>query len=150
MPIPKSVIKVKKNGVEYVSSVDCTKYLLVELQRAALRDVGKFLRRRILDQVRKLPGLKRGKRPTNAFQYWVRKRETDLQVGIKHNTWYGVEQELGTKNQPKRAFLRNAVFNNIDEIRRIQGMYIKEIEDENRALGLIEEGNEGDNEDDGV
>lgn len=138
MGVP-SAVKIKKDRVEYTSQVDRAKYLLVELQRAALRDVGKFVRRRMLDEVRRRPGLKRGKRPPNAFQYWVRKRETDLQVGIRHNTWYGVHQELGTANQPKHAVLRNTVFNNIDEIRRIEGVYLSAIEDENRALGLVKE-----------
>ena len=145
MPIP-SPIKITKNGVEYTSNVDRCKYLLVELQRAALRDVGKLVRRRTLDAIRKLPGLKRGRRPPNAFQYWVRKRETNLQVGIKHDTWYGVEQELGTSNQPKRSILRDSTFNHIDDIRRIEGAYLSAIEDENKALGLIDEEAEKDDE----
>lgn len=33
----------------------------------------------------------------------------------------------------------NAVQKNIDEIRRIEGHYLSAIEDENRALGLIDE-----------
>lgn len=138
MGVP-SPVKIKKNRVEYISRVDRTKYLLVELTRAALRDVGKLARRRQLDAVRKLKGMRRGKRPLRAFQYWVRKRENDLIVGIKHNTWYGVKQELGTSKQPKRGILRNSIFDNIDEIRRIQGQYLSTIEDENRALGLINE-----------
>jgi HK97 gp10 family phage protein len=148
MPLPKSAVKIKRDGVELISNVDRAKYLLVELQRAALRDTGKLIRRRALDDARKLRGLKRGKRPPNAFQIWVRKKSGDLQVGIKHNTWYGAEQELGTNRQPKRAILRNATFNNIDDIRRIQGQYLSAIENENRAIGLIDENNEGDNSDD--
>ena len=46
------------------------------------------------------------------FSYWVRKKETDLQVGIKHNTWYGVLQELGDGNQPRRSILTSAVQQN--------------------------------------
>jgi len=143
-----SPIKIKKDGVEYVSKVDRAKYLMVELERAALRDVGKLIRRRAMQEARKLRGLKKGKRVPHAFQYWVRKRDADLQVGIKHNTWYGVLQELGDRNHPQKSILRNAAFDNIDEIRRIEGMYLKEIEDENRALGLIQEDNEGENPDD--
>lgn len=138
MPVP-SPIKITRKGVEYISKVDRTKYLLVELTRAALRDVGKLIRRRMTQAARKQPGMGRGKRISNAFQYWVRKREGNLQVGVKHNTWYGVEQELGTNRQPRRGIIRTATFENIDEIRRIEGMYIAEIEDENRALGLIDE-----------
>lgn len=147
MPLPKSVIKVKKDGVEYISNVDRAKYTLQELSRAALKDVAKFLRRRMVDELKKLPGMKRNKRIYNSTQYWVRKKEADLQIGIKHDTWYGVNQELGSKNMPKKGVVRETTFANIDEIRRIEGMYIKEIEDENRALGLINEEEEvGDEE----
>ncbi len=139
MPLPKSVIKVKKDGVEYISNVDRAKYTLQELSRAALKDVAKFLRRRMVDELKKLPGMKRNKRIYNSTQYWVRKKDADLQIGIKHDTWYGVNQELGSKNMPKKGVVRETTFKNIDEIRRIEGMYIKEIEDENRALGLINE-----------
>jgi HK97 gp10 family phage protein len=142
MPMPRSVTRVRRDGVEFVSNVDRAKYTIQELSRAALKDVAKLIRRRMLDKARKMPGMKRGKRIPNAFQYWVRKRETDLQVGIKHDTWYGVEQELGTSNQPKRSILRDTVYENIDQIRIIQGKYLSAIEDENRARGLIDEGEE--------
>jgi len=138
MPVPPAV-KITKHGVEFISKVDRAQYLISELTRAALKDVGKLVRRRGLDKMRKLRGLRKGKRPPHALQYWVRKKETDLQVGLKHDTWYSVDQELGTRNQPKRSILRNSVFENIDDIRRIEGAYLSAIEDENRALGLIDE-----------
>jgi hypothetical protein len=93
----------------------------------------------MIQKLKKLPGMKRNKRIYNSTQYWVRKRETDLQIGIKHAGWYGVQQELGTSNQPKREILRSTVFESIDDIRRVQGAYLSAIEDENRALGLIDE-----------
>lgn len=140
MPMPRSVTRVNRNGITYVSNVDRAKYTLRELMRGALRDIGKVLRRKMLDKARKMPGMRRGKRIPNSFQYWNRAREVDLQVGIKHDTWYGTEQELGTNNQPKRSIVRSTVYENITEIRTIAGKYIKEIEDENRAMGLIDEG----------
>ncbi|MCR8635749.1 HK97-gp10 family putative phage morphogenesis protein [Paenibacillus radicis (ex Xue et al. 2023)] len=146
MAVP-SVVKIKKDGVEFTSSVDRAKYLLVELERAALRDIGKLIRKRVMQEARKQKGLKRAKRISRSYQYWVRKRENNLQVGIKHNTWYGVEQELGTSKQPKRALLTNAARNHIQDIRAIAGAYIKQIEDENRALKSIDENNEGENKD---
>jgi len=146
MPVP-SPIKITKNGVEFISKVDRAKYFIQELNRAALRDVGKFVRRGVLDEIRKLKGFRRGKRPLRAIQIWVRKREGNLQVGFKHDTWYGVKQELGTSKQPRRALLTNRVMNNIDEIRRIEGAYLSAIEDENKALGLINEDDEGENPD---
>jgi hypothetical protein len=139
MPMPRSVVRVNKNGIKYTSNVDRAQYTLRELMRGALRDIGKLLRRRMIDKARKMPGMRRGKRITNAFQYWNRAKELDLQVGIKHNTWYGVEQELGTHNQPKRSIVRDTAYENLSEIRIIAGKYIKEIESENIRAGLISE-----------
>lgn len=60
-------------------------------------------------------------------------------IKVKHGTWYGVDQELGTNNQPARHILRNTVYNNIDQIRIIQGRYLSAINDDNLAKGLISE-----------
>jgi len=139
MAPPRSVTKVTRNGVEFTSNVDRAQYTITELVRAALRDSAKVIRRRSLDKARKLPGLRRGKRPLNAFQYWLRKREGDLLVGIKHGTWYGVDQELGTNLQPKRGILKNSVYDNIDIIRQAQAQYLSAIENENSAFALIDE-----------
>lgn len=143
MSIPKSVIKFKKGNVVYESSVDRASYTITELTRAALRDVGKYVSRKCNTEAMKLRGMRKSKRVrgrSSAFQYWVRKNEGDLQVGIKHDTWYGVEQELGTSNQPKREILRNSVYNNIAEIVEIESQYLSALEDEAKALRLIDEG----------
>ena len=139
MPMPKSVTKVKKDGIEFISNVDRAQYTIEELSRAALRDVAKFVRKRMVQKLKKLPGMKRSKRIYKSTQYWVRKRETDLQIGFKHDTWYGVHQELGDRNQPARHILRGTVMENLDEIRNIEGQYLSAIEDENKALALIDE-----------
>lgn len=138
MPVPKSVTKIKKDGLEFTSSVDRIQYTMRELERAALRDVAKFVRKRMLEKLKLLPGMKRAKRLYRSTQFWVRKRETDLQIGFKHDSWYGARSELGTHGQPARGILRDTVWENIDEIQRIQGKYLSAIEDENKALGLID------------
>lgn len=141
MSVPKSVVRFKKGNVEYVSSVDRVQYTIRELTRAALRDVGKYVCRMCNAEAMKLPGMKKSKRvrgKTSAFQYWARKKECDLQVGIKHNTWYGENQELGSKNQPKRGILRNAVYNNIPTIIEIESKYLSALESEAKALAMIE------------
>src|SRR5690606_41326230 len=99
MPAPPSVTKIKKDGVEFTSSVDRAKYTIRELERAALKETAKFLRRRILDELRKLPGMRRHIRLWRSTQYWVRKQEADLLIGFKHDSWYGAQQELGTRGQ---------------------------------------------------
>lgn len=145
MSVPKSVIKFKKGGIVYTSSVDRAEYTIRELTRAALRDVGKFVSRTCNSAAMKLPGLKKSRRvrgKTSAFQYWARSKSCDLQVGIKHGTWYGEQQELGTRNQPKRGILRNSVYNNIPTIVEIESKYLSALEDEATALRMIE--SEGD------
>lgn len=146
MAIP-SPMKFKKDGVEFTSNVDRCCYTIRELSRAALRDVGRYVIRMTTRKVRRLEGLGRTKYIQRRFQFWVRKQEGDLIVGI-HNvlknknpgaTWYGMDQELGLNGQPKRSFLKSSVYENISTIRDIEAQYLSAIEDEQRALALINE-----------
>lgn len=147
MAMPKSVTKIKKGGIEFISNVDRAQYTIQELSRAALKDVAKLLRKRMVQELKKLPGMKRSKRIYRSTQYWVRRRDCDLQIGVKHDAWYGGNQELGTKGMPKKGIIRETTYKNIDEIRKIQGQYLSAVEDENRAIGLIDEDEEvGDEE----
>ena len=80
----------------------------------------------------------RGK--SSAFQFWVRKIETDLQVGIKHDTWYGVAQELGTSKMKKHGILRNTVEDSVAQIIEIESQYLSAINDgADAAEALIDE-----------
>lgn len=135
MPLPKSVVKIKKDGIEYTSSVDRVNYTIRELTRAALRDVGRFICRRTRQMIRRRTG-----RLAKNTQYWVRKQESDLQVGFKPGGFYGLFQELGTENIPKQGALYNTVKDNIQTIRDIEAQYLSAIEDEQRAQALINEG----------
>ena len=145
MSVPRSVVKFKKGTVEYTSSVDFAKYAIQELTRAALRDVGRFVSRSSNSAAMRLRGLKKSRRvrgKTSAFQFWVRKQETDLQVGIKHGTWYGVAQELGDSKMQKLGILRNTTYDNIPTIVEIESKYLSALESEAAALAMI--GSEGD------
>lgn len=136
MAIPPSV-KITKNGVEYLNNVDRANYTIQELTRAALRDVGKLVAKRTKQGIKKKTG-----RAAKNTQYWVRKKDADLQVGFKPGGWYAGYQELGTSKQPKIGALFNAVADNIDEIRRIQAQYLSAIQDGDSALALIDESEE--------
>jgi hypothetical protein len=141
MPLPRSVVKINRKGVKFTSSVERAEYTLEELTRAALRDIGKLITFGARDKVRAIANssMRRSQRVKNAFQSWNRRRETDLQVGIKHETWYGVDQELGLDGQPKRDILRKTVFENINVIQEITAKYLKHIEDEMNAQSVIDE-----------
>ena len=146
MSAPKSVVRFRKGGVEYTSNVDFACYTLVELSRAAMRDVGKFIARTANTGAMKLPGLKKSRRVrgrTSTFLYnvpWAKTGLPHLEVGVTHDTWYGVEQEMGSSKMPKHGILRNAAHDNIAKIIEIESKYLSALEDEARALSLIDEG----------
>lgn len=138
MSVPKSVMKInKKDGVTFTSSVDRASYTIHELTRAALRDVGKF----VCSETRKKIKRRTGRAAKNT-QYWVRyKQKTpDLQVGFKPGGFYGGFQELGTSKVPKIGALYNSVKANIPMIIKIESQYLSALEDEAKALSLIDEG----------
>lgn len=145
MSVPKSVVRFRKNGIEYTSSVDRACYTILELTRAALRDVGKYLVRTANSAAMKLPGLKKSRRVrgrTSTFLYnvpWAKTGLPHLEVGVKHGTWYGEQQELGTSSQPRRQILRNSAHDNVAKIIEIESQYLSALEDEARALSLISE-----------
>lgn len=145
MSVPKSVVRFRKGGVEYTSSVDRASYTLVELTRAALRDVGKYIVRTANSEAMKLKGLKKSRRVrgrSSTFLYnvpWAKTGLPHLEVGVKHGTWYGEQQELGTSKQPKRGILRNSAHNNLAQIVEIEAQYLSAMEDEAKALRLISE-----------
>lgn len=145
MSVPKSVVRFRKGGVEYTSSVDRASYTILELTRAALRDAGKFIVRKANTEAMKLQGLKKSRRVrgrSSTFLYnvpWAKTGLPHLEVGVKHGTWYGEQQELGTSKQPKRSILRNAAHDNIAQIIEIESQYLSALEDEAKALRLISE-----------
>lgn len=145
MSVPKSVVKFSKDGIRYESKVDFACYTIVELTRAAMRDVGRFVTRTANTGAMKLPGLKKSRRVrgrTSTFLYkvpWASTGLPHLEVGVTHNTWYGVEQELGSSKMPKHGILRNSVHDNIATIIAIEAQYLSALESEARALSLISE-----------
>lgn len=139
MSVPKSVTKINKDGVEFISNVDRCSYTMKELCRAALRDVGKFVCKRFKQSY--YGTFKRRKGNIGRYtQYWVRHKYNeypDLQVGFKPNAFYGMYEELGSSKQQKHGLLSKAVQSNIAEIIKIESQYLSALEDEARALALI-------------
>lgn len=140
MSVPKSVVKIDKNGVQYTSSVDKVQFTIQELTRAALRDIGKFVCKTFRDLYYASHPKKSG-RVGKATQYWVRSKQNppELQVGIKPNGFYGGFQEFGTSRQPKEALFTKTVEDNIAEIVKIESQYLSALEDEATALSKIDE-----------
>ena len=156
MPVPKSVMKLSKNGVEFTSSVDRVNYTITELTRRAMMDVGRFVLYQVSAKVRGINKFtEKAKYAPKRYQMWVPKRENYLVLGIENtkkgaNTaWWADQSELGTDGQPRRGVLTETVRDNIDKIREIEAQYLSAIEDENNALALIDEDNEAQEEAEG-
>ena len=135
MSLPKAV-KITKNGVEFVSNVERLQYTLKELERSALRDVGKLVCKRSRQKIKRRTG-----RLAKNTQYWVRSKQKvpDLQVGFKPGGFYGLYQEIGTSKSPKIGALSNAAEDNISDIIKIESQYLSGIGTED-AESLIKEG----------
>lgn len=156
MSVPKSVVRFKKGGIEYTSRVDFACYTIVELSRAAMRDVGKFIVRKAnATAIKRLRGMtskkggkwkgihKRVKGTTSTFLYnvpWVKTGLPHLEVGVTDDAWYGVGQELGNSGMPRLGILKKSAQQNIAKIVEIESKYLSAMEDEAKALSLIEEG----------
>lgn len=145
MSVPKSVVKITKNGVEYTSNVDKCNYLLFELSRAALRDTAKFCTRKFKESY-----YQHFKRHTGdagrATKYKVyANKDTKyprVQIGLKTGKvdgFYSYFQEFGTSKTAKLGLLSKSVEGNIAEIVKIESQYLSALEDEAKALALIDE-----------
>ena len=137
----------KARTFKYESRKEDVKITMLELERAALKEVAKLLRK----EVKKRVPVKTGTLKKN-IGTWVKRKGKDgphLQIGVYTAArakrkgykfaFHAHMLEFGTKKMRARPFLAPAVLENVDEIRKIQGKYLKEIEDENRAKGLIDE-----------
>lgn len=157
MSVPKSVVKIKNGNVEYTSRVDFGCYTIVELTRAALRDVGRYVVRKVNSKAMRLHGMvskklrqsagfkginKRVRGTTSTFLYnvpWAKTGLPHLELGITDDSWYGVGQELGNSKMPKLGLLRNTTNDHIATIIEIESQYLSALEDEAKALSLISE-----------
>lgn len=141
--------KLTENGVEYESSCDRAQYLISELTRAALKDVGKLVMRYVSKALKTDPTygnlFKAARYMPKRYQYWVRTKEQYLDVGIENESkgavsaWWADQWELGTNGQPKRGILTAAVKDHLDEIREVEAHYLSAVEDEIAADGMIDE-----------
>ena len=150
MPTPKSQTKVLvKNGkteITYEDNLDATEYFIYELNRAALRDVGKFLtklfRTNYYQHFEKHTG-NAGKATKYKVISGQKTTAPRLQIGLKTGKvegFYAYFQELGTSKTPKLALLTHAVEDNVPEIVKIESTYLSGLSDEAARLeSLINE-----------
>lgn len=160
MSAPKSVTKLKvKDGnvnVTYESNLDAAQYYLFELNRAALRDVGKFVtklfRTAYYQHFKKRTG-NAGK--ATKYKVWAGAKTTAprVQIGLKTGQvdgFYAYFQEFGTSTGiPRLGLLTHAVEDNVAEIVKIESQYLSGLSDEAERLDALinEDDMEGDADD---
>lgn len=150
MSAPKSVTKITKNGVEYTSNVDACQYYIHELNRAALRDVAKFVKRTFRDKyysVFKKHSGDGGKAVNYVVKSSASTTAPRVEIGLKsgkQDGFYAYFQELGSSKQPRLGLLQSSVEDNIAQIIEIESRYLSGLEDEAAALSMINEGDYND------
>ena len=146
MSVPKSVTKVNKNGVTYTSNVDAAQYYIFELNRAALRDVAKFVKRTFRDLFYSHFDKETGNAGRSTSSVVLSNKDTKyprVEIGLKKSTVkgsYAYEQEFGTSTIPRLGLLTHAVEDNIPKIIEIESKYLSALDSEAQALSLIDEG----------
>lgn len=147
MSTPKSVIKINKDGIRYESFEAQTEYYLFELSRAALRDVGKFVKAKWVEAFYTKFNVKT-KHAKQATQYNVwssaKTKYPKVEIGLKPKKGYGFYsyyQEFGSSKTPKMGLLNKVVQDNIAEIVKIESQYLSGLSEEaSRLEALIDEG----------
>ncbi len=145
MSVPKSVTKINKNGITYTSNVDACQYYIFELNRAALRDVAKFVKRTFRDLFYTYFTKETGNAGRATSSVVLSNKDTKyprVEIGLKKSQLkgvYGYEQEFGTSSTPRLGLMTSAVEDNIAKIIEIESKYLSAMEDEARALSLIDE-----------
>ena len=148
MSVPKSVTKINKNGVTYTSNVDACQYFIHELTRAALRDVGKFVKKSFRDSYythfKRHTG-KGGKAVNYVVLSSAKTTAPRVEIGLKHGKvegYYAYFQEFGSSKTPRLGLLTSCVEDNIAKIIEIESKYLSGLESEAEAVALID--SEGD------
>lgn len=145
MSVPKSVTRINKNGVTYTSNVDACQYYIYELNRAALRDVAKFVKRTFRDSFYSHFERETGNAGRATQSVVFSNKDTKfprVDIGLKKSQLkgvYGYEQEFGTSKVPRLGLLREAVEGNIPKIIEIESKYLSALNNEAQALALVDE-----------
>ena len=105
-PAPKLVTIGRNGEIKLESKCDLAAWTIQELTRRAMNDVGKYIIKNVRLNVEKAFPFtirkkgKKGHRLSERYQYWVRKRETDLILGIENKkkgavtAWWADQLEL--------------------------------------------------------
>ena len=153
MSVPKSVVKFDKNGVTYTSNIDAAEYYIYELSRAALRDVGKFVKKTWKTEFYQHFKKQSGKAGRAISYKVISGKYTEfprVQIGLKSKkevAFYSMFQEFGSSRTPRLGILADSVEGNIATIVEIESKYLSGLESEAEALSLIASEGDYDDED---
>lgn len=131
MAAPKSVVRIKKDGIEFTDSVDREIYFIHELSRAALRDIARLVKKRFKSsfygsfKVRsgRAGRVTKSKVWSSASTIYPR-----VEIGMKNagDGGWAYFQEVGARNVPKKQLLQKAVIDNVGQITAIASAYLSQ------------------------
>lgn len=160
MPTPKSQVKILakegKTEVKYESNLDAAEYFIYELNRAALRDVGKYVAKTFktafYSHFKKHTG-DAGKATKYKVISGAKTTSPRVQIGLKTGQvdgFYAYFQEFGTSTGiPRLGLLTHVVQDNVAEIVKIESQYLSGLSDEAARLESLINENDYDGDADG-
>ncbi|MFA5715839.1 MAG: HK97-gp10 family putative phage morphogenesis protein [Candidatus Paceibacterota bacterium] len=80
----------------YQSNIPKVKYVLTEIEKACLKEIGRYVR----DEARERVPVKTGKLKKN-ISYQIRRKDKSVRLGVKRKAFYGLFVEKGHKILPK-------------------------------------------------
>lgn len=148
--VTKVLVKKGKTEIRFEDGLDQTQYFIHELNRAALRDVGKFIKKVFRTEYYKNFKRRTGEAPKAVYaKVWASASTTAprLEIGLPHSHrgkevtgFYSFFQEFGSSKTPRLGILQNAVKDNVAEIIKIESQYLTALEGEaSRLDSLIDE-----------
>lgn len=148
--VTKVLVKKGKTEIKFEDGLDQTQYFIHELNRAALRDVGSFIKKMFRVEYYKHFKKRTGNGPKAVYgKVWSSASTTSprLEIGLPHSRrgkevegFYSFFQEFGSSKTPRLGILQNIVKDNTAEIIKIESQYLSALEDEaSRLEALINE-----------
>lgn len=92
------------NKFTYKGNVPKVKYVLTEIEKAALKEVGRFVTKEAKNNLSEVTEKRTGllKR---SIGYWVKRKDKSVQVGVRKKAFYGLFIEKGHRILPKGFYI---------------------------------------------
>lgn len=102
------------SNANFKSNIKRVKYQLTENEMAALKEIRKFIIKKIKARIKKHTG-----RLKRSIKSRIYRKDKSLEIGIAKKAFYGSFIEFGTKKIRAKSFIISTIKENMSEINKI-------------------------------